>query len=117
VFLKRFPIAKHPYSAGIAITAAMVSTMLWSPDAPHRRFRSPAQEPTSKMIPTSLQVIFEACNSESGLSADEYTDKMAEAIAKQVTEHIIENAKVSITTFSISAGPYPVTGSATEKVS
>jgi len=56
-------------------------------------------------IKSDLLLIFNTCNAGSGMSAADYADMVAEAIASSVVEHITSNAQVTGT-----AGPYPVVG-------
>jgi hypothetical protein len=67
-------------------------------------------------LKTDFLLIFEVCNAGSGISSTDYADMIAEAIASRVVEHITSEAEVS-TTVTGTAGPYPVTGSGTGKVS
>jgi hypothetical protein len=67
-------------------------------------------------LKTDFLLIFTACNAGSGISAAEYADMIAEAIASRVVEHITGNAGVN-TTVTGTAGPYPVAGTGTGTVS
>jgi hypothetical protein len=67
-------------------------------------------------LKTDLLLIFNACNAGAGISAAEYADMIAEAIASRVVEHITGNAEVA-TTVTGSAGPYPVAGTGTGVIS
>jgi hypothetical protein len=63
-----------------------------------------------------LILIFNACNAGAGISAADYADMIAEAIASRVVEHITGSAEVA-TTVTGTAGPYPVAGAGTGTVS
>lgn len=63
-------------------------------------------------LKTDIQAIHTLCQSNAGMTPDTYADKLAEAIAKRVLAHIASNGEVSITSFTATAGPYPVLGTA-----
>jgi hypothetical protein len=67
-------------------------------------------------LKTDFLLIFNACNAGPGISAADYADMIAEAIASRVVEHITGSAQVT-TTVTGTAGPYPVVGSGTGTVS
>jgi hypothetical protein len=67
-------------------------------------------------LKTDFLLIFNACNAGAGMSATEYADMIAEAIASRVVEHITGSAEVT-TTVTGTAGPYPVAGTGTGTVS
>ena len=67
-------------------------------------------------LKTDFKLIFNACNEGAGMSSDDYADMLAEAIASRVVEHITSAAEVN-TIVTGTAGPYPVTGTGTGKVS
>jgi hypothetical protein len=56
-------------------------------------------------LKTDFLLIFDVCDAGAGMSAADYADILAEAIASRVIEHITDSAGVAGT-----AGPYPVTG-------
>jgi hypothetical protein len=59
-------------------------------------------------LKTDLLPIFTACNTGPGISDEDYADRIAEAIASNVVEHITNSAEVSGT-----AGGYKVSGKVT----
>jgi hypothetical protein len=67
-------------------------------------------------LKTDLLSVFAACDAGSGISAEDYADRIAGVIASRVVKHITGNAKVT-TTVTGSAGPYGVTGSGSGTVS
>jgi hypothetical protein len=67
-------------------------------------------------LKTDLLLIFNACNAGAGISAADYADMIAEAIASRIIEHITGSAEVK-TTVTGSAGPYPFAGSGAGTVS
>jgi len=67
-------------------------------------------------LKSDFLLIFNACEAGSGMSKSDYADMIAEAIASRVVEHITGEAEVN-TTVTGTAGPYPVAGAGTGKVS
>ena len=68
-------------------------------------------------LKSDIQAIFDKCNGDEGMSAEEYADKMAEVIANRIVSHLKDCASVSPGTDRLAGGQYPVTGGATGKVS
>jgi hypothetical protein len=68
-------------------------------------------------LKSALITLFNECKEgEEGMKAADYADKFATIIAEKVVTHIQINAEVA-TTVTGTAGPYPVTGAGTGKVS
>ena len=67
-------------------------------------------------LKTDLLSIFDTSKTDSGISEDEYADKVAQAIAQSVVEHIKTYAVVNTNVIG-TAGPYPITATGTGGVS
>jgi hypothetical protein len=68
-------------------------------------------------LKTALITLFDECKQgDEGMKPEDYADKFATLIAEKVVSHIQANAEVA-TTVTGTAGPYPVTGAGTGKVS
>lgn len=67
-------------------------------------------------LKTALMLLFEECEKGEGMKPEEYADQFATIIAEKVITHITAHSEVT-TTVTGTAGPYPVTGAGTGKVS
>jgi hypothetical protein len=68
-------------------------------------------------LKTGLITLFDECKQgEEGMKPEDYADTFASLIAEKIIAHIKANAEIT-TTVTGTAGPYPVTGAGTGKVS
>jgi hypothetical protein len=68
-------------------------------------------------LKTALMLLFEECKKgDEGMKQEDYADQFTTIIAEKVITHITTNSEVT-TTVTGTAGPYPVTGTGTWKVS
>jgi hypothetical protein len=68
------------------------------------------------LLKTDLIALYEDCNSDAGVSAEGFVDRMAGIISK-VIPYIKENAGVTPGEDWLAGGQYPVKGTATGEVS
>jgi hypothetical protein len=64
----------------------------------------------------ALITLFDECSrGDEGMKPEDYADTLATLIAEKIIAHIKTNAEVT-TTVTGTAGPYPITGAGTGKV-